>query len=97
MIFKTPFPNFNKKIDVVACFIQCSREVLVLYRNDGFDREDTWGSVAGKVEEGEERINAVVREIKEEVGLTVSKEDCKMFDSFFVRYPESDFLTLFMV
>ncbi len=92
MISKTPLPNFNKKFDVVSVFIEHNGEILLLHRQDYKPQGNTWAMLAGKVKVNEDLLHAMVREIKEEVGLKVSEKDLKYFEAYHVRYPEYDYL-----
>jgi len=48
--------------------------------------------VAGKVSKDENLVDALVREIEEEIGLKFEIKDCKYFEAYYVRYPEYDYL-----
>lgn len=43
---------------------------------------DHWGCFGGAVEPGEEPMQAIVRELKEELDLTFSASDCRYFTEF---------------
>lgn len=47
---------------------------------------------AGKVDQGEDLLSAMVREIKEETEIAVAKSELKYFAKVFVRYPDKDFI-----
>ena len=52
-----------------------------------------WNGYGGKLDENESPIDGIVREIKEESGLEVAKEDCKelgFMDFYFDDKPEFD-------
>lgn len=57
-------------------------KILLIKRNEekrkkwGFD----WGIVGGKIEPGESSIEAIIREISEEVGLSLKAEQLKLID-----------------
>lgn len=67
--------NDNKMVVVVKGVIINEGKVLIVQRgsNDEVGRE-TWECVGGKVDFGEDLEQALVREIQEEVGLTVVVE-----------------------
>lgn len=91
MISKTPIENFNKKFDVVSVFIGHDNDILLLHRQDHKSQGNTWGAPAGKVDEGEDLAEALVREVEEETGIKIEKEKMKYFEGYFVRYPGYDF------
>lgn len=91
MISSSKIKNFNKKFDVVGIFVEYEGTVLFLHRQDHKPQGNTWGVVAGKVDDGEDFLDALVRETKEEIGLDLKSEDIKYVKEYYVRYPEYDF------
>lgn len=92
MISRTEIDNFNKKFDVVSVFIEHDGEILLLHRQDHKPQGNTWAMPAGKVDAGEDLLNALVREVEEEIGVKTDKNEYKYFEGYFVRYPGYDFL-----
>jgi 8-oxo-dGTP diphosphatase len=92
MISRNKIENFNKKFDVVSVFIEHEGEILLLHRQDNKPQGNTWAMVAGKVNNGEQLIDALVREVQEEIGLKVSPQDYKYFEGYYVRYPGYDYV-----
>jgi 8-oxo-dGTP pyrophosphatase MutT (NUDIX family) len=48
------------------------------------------GMPAGKVDEDEDVLDALVREVEEEIGLKTKHENYKYFEGYYVRYPDYD-------
>jgi 8-oxo-dGTP diphosphatase len=92
MISRTPIPNFKKKFDVVSVFIDHGGETLLLLRQDGKPQGNMWAMLGGKVDPGEELNEAIAREVFEEIGLSTSPTDYTHFESYYIRYPEYDFM-----
>ena len=93
MISKTKIENFKKKFDVVSVFIEHNGKILLLHRQDHKPQGNTWAMLAGKVDEDDRNLlDALIREIKEEIGLTIKQEDCKYFEGYYSRYPEFDYV-----
>ena len=92
MISRTEIQNFNKKFDVVSVFIDHGMDTLLLHRQDNKPQGNTWAMVAGKVDEGESLSQALSREVEEEIGLKFKSDDFKFFESYYVRYPEYDYI-----
>jgi 8-oxo-dGTP diphosphatase len=85
MLSLTPPANFAKRHDIVGCFIVHDGSFVVLHRYPHKAAGDRWGLPAGKMEKGENLEQAVIREIKEETGLTFSERDIKHYKSTYVR------------
>src|SRR4051812_33147949 len=79
-------------IVAAAVVIQDSR-VLLTQRPRGTHLETLWEFPGGKVEEGESPTEALVRELREEIGVEACAKD--ILDVTFWRYPSSDVLLLF--
>jgi 8-oxo-dGTP pyrophosphatase MutT (NUDIX family) len=92
MISRTEIENFKKKFDIVSVFINHDSETLLLHRQDHKPQGNTWAMVAGKVDENENLLDALIREVSEEVGLVTKSEDFKYFEKYYVRYPGYDYL-----
>lgn len=92
MISRTKLDNFKKKFDVVSVFIEHDGEILLLHRQDYKPQGNTWAMVAGKVDEGEDLLKALVREVEEEIGLKTNLSEYKYFEGYYVRYPGYDYI-----
>lgn len=92
MIYKERPQNFNSRFDVVSCFVECNGQILLLHRQDYKPEGNTWGVPAGKVDEGEEIFETIVREIREETGFDIPSSQIKYFRKVYVKYPEYDFI-----
>lgn len=77
--------DFNKKFDIVGCFVESGNKFLLLHRHLHKANGDKWGLPAGKVDHGENIQQAIVRELNEETGLVFTASDLKYFDSLYVR------------
>lgn len=73
----------RKYLDVVAALIQKNDQYLICQRHDNDAYGGLWEFPGGTVEEGESFKEAVVREIKEELGVDVEviEEISKFEDS----------------
>jgi 8-oxo-dGTP pyrophosphatase MutT (NUDIX family) len=92
MISKTKPEGFDQKFEVASCFIEHEGKILLLHRQDDNPQGNTWGVPAGKRESGEEIVETIIREMREEIGYEAAADSLTYFGSYFVRYPEYDFV-----
>ena len=85
MIYKDRPLDFNKRFDIVGCFLQYNGKFVLLRRQAHKVNGDKWGLPAGKKEDGESIDQAVLREIKEETGLELLPSSVSYFSSLYVR------------
>ncbi|MBU1038633.1 NUDIX domain-containing protein [Patescibacteria group bacterium] len=91
MIFLDKPKDFNPKIEVVSCLMEYDGVILFLQRNDDKFKGGKWCRPAGKLNAGENKLQALVREINEETGLEVKESNLEFLKTIYVRYPEFDY------
>lgn len=91
MIFREPPADFDKSMEIVACYVEHGGEFILLHRHPHKSNGNRWGLPAGKVDSGETKHQAMAREIREETGLEISEEKLNYFDSLYVRHEGRDF------
>lgn len=77
----------KKEIDVVGAIIVKDKKILCCQRGPGRALANLWEFPGGKIEENETKVQALKRELREELKITVSMVE-EIFD--FTRY-EYDF------
>lgn len=82
---------------VAAVLINPQGEVLLAQRPQGKRLAGKWEFAGGKVEEGETPELALVRELREELGIEILHEDLENFWFLSHPYPEFDFHLLMPV
>ncbi len=92
MIYHRRPENFDSRFEIVSCFFEYAGEILLLHRQDYKPEGDTWGVPAGKVNEGESLVEAMIREAREETGEELSEKELVYFKKIFVKYPGYDFV-----
>ena len=91
----------NKVIPTVQIYLEKDNQYLMLYRNKKKNdmNQGKWLGVGGHVEDGETPFQAVVREVKEETGLTLKSAEYRAIINFvnddyveiIYQYTSSDF------
>ena len=81
-------------VEVVAALVWSGEKFMICQRPANKARGLLWEFVGGKVEQGETKAQALVRECREELGITVSVGD--VFTEVTHKYPDiTVHLTLF--
>ncbi len=73
-------------IKVAAAIIESDGEILLCQRGRGGNCEFLWEFPGGKIEEGETPTEAVIREIREELGVEI--EPRELLTEYEYAYPE---------
>ncbi len=82
---------------VAATLVNDDNEVLLAQRPEGKRLAGKWEFPGGKVEAGESPEEALVRELEEELGITVATENLEPFWFLSHAYPEYGFHLLMPV
>ncbi len=84
----------NSMVEVVAALIWDKDRFMICRRPEGKARANLWEFVGGKVEAGETKKQALIRECREELDITVSAD--RQFMTVTHEYPDiTVHLTLF--
>ncbi|MDI9484165.1 MAG: (deoxy)nucleoside triphosphate pyrophosphohydrolase [Bacillota bacterium] len=78
-------------LPVMAAIIQRGNEVLLCQRKEGA-LAGKWEFPGGKIENGETPEECLVREIQEELGITIEVQD--IFQAVHCHYDHGDFLVI---
>ena len=94
MLFIEKPAGFNLKMEVVSCFLEnMEGKFVLLHRQPQKSQGETWGVPAGRVEKEDSGISqAIIREVREETGIGLEKDEVKFIETVFVRYPDYDFV-----
>lgn len=82
---------------VAAVLINSKGEVLLAQRPEGKRLAGKWEFAGGKIEDGEPPESALVRELREELGIEVQPENLENFWFLSHPYPEFNFHLLMPV
>jgi len=92
MIYRDIPENFNTKFEVVSCYLEHDGQILLLLRQDHKSEGNKWGMPAGKIDQGESELKAIVRETREETGQEIPFDQFEYLSKVYVRYPDYDFI-----
>jgi 8-oxo-dGTP pyrophosphatase MutT (NUDIX family) len=84
-MISTTLPS-GDALDVVACYIQSGDVFLLLKRSQHKPHGNRWGLPAGKVDGDETPLEAIVREVREETGISVNPFECRALPSLWVEH-----------
>lgn len=85
MILEKRPVDFRPIIQVVGCYLHYQSKFLLLQRNSNKTHGGQWGLPAGKIDQGEDKYQAVIRETYEETGINLEPEDLVLNCSLDVR------------
>lgn len=92
MIYTEVPLTFNPRFEIVSCFFEVDGKILLLHRHDHKSQGGKWGVPAGKVDPGEELLQAMNRELREETGIRLESTHFNFFNKIFVRHGDYDFV-----
>lgn len=78
----------NKEVNVVVGVIQRYEQVLIAKRSEAQHQGGLWEFPGGKVESNESEIDALVRELHEELGIEVKRQPCDKMLELHHQYPD---------
>ena len=84
-------------INTTLCYVLRGDEVLMLHRVKKRDdiNKDKWIGIGGKFEEGESPEECLLREAKEETGLTLTRWRCRGVVTFLNEGADGEYMYLF--
>lgn len=84
--------DFISRSEAAGCYCEWQGKLLLLKRNPDKEQGNTWGIPGGKVDAGENARMAVIREIREEVGLSIDDEGLQELGKIYCRLPHVDYV-----
>lgn len=91
MITETRPRNFDISRQTSGCFTEFGGKFLLLKRAQDKKYPNKWALPGGKVDEGENPRQAILRESLEETGIDISG-NVAFYKTMYERYKEADFL-----
>lgn len=90
-VYLTPPAGFKPSVHVAGCCLIAEGKYLILKRHPKKPQGLTWGLPSGKLEKGETPLQAIIREVDEEIGVKLREKDLKYTDQFYVEHPDLHF------
>ncbi len=84
-IYTTPPFDWQNQTGVACAYFLVDQEMLCLQNSDSKKEKNLWGIPGGKVEPEESHKDALIRELREELGLELSYKDLGRHTLMFVR------------
>ena len=83
--------------NTTLCYIERGRDYLMLHRvkKAGDENKDKWIGIGGKFEEGESPEDCLLREVREETGLTLTRWRCRGIVTFVSNEWGTEYMHLF--
>jgi len=79
----------TKRVEVVAAIVVDSQQRILMAQRAGWQHQGgKWEFPGGKIEAGETHLQALSRELKEEVDLQIDQHACELFEA--VHHDYSD-------
>ncbi|MDE3056250.1 MAG: NUDIX domain-containing protein [Verrucomicrobiota bacterium] len=91
-IFKERPVHFSPFMEVAGCYLEHEGKILFLLRAKDRLEGDCWGVPGGKLEKGEEPLDAAVRELHEEIGVEFKREAILYLLPLYVKKPFGEFV-----
>ena len=84
--------DFQAKAEIVGCFLHDKDKILILHRQDTKAEGNHWGIPGGKLNRGEPLLDAAVREVNEETGFCLDKDQLHVIGKVYIKVPNFDFV-----
>jgi 8-oxo-dGTP diphosphatase len=91
-LFTSPPSDFGPSLHVASCYITSKGKLLLLQTAPQKAYGGSWSAPGGKLESLETPLAGALRETFEETGLRLDAQEVHHHTTFFVRYPDFDFI-----
>lgn len=88
MFYTSPPPHFHA--DMTASVIVCQRKgkILLMKRSADIPQGGKWAAAGGKLEKGEEPLEAAIRELFEETAIQLKNQDLQYCFTAYYVFPD---------
>ena len=84
--------NFSPIVQAAGAFLFVDDHFLLLKRNKDKPDPSTWGLPGGKIDKGETSQMGIIREVEEEVGLSLTSHKLNQMCTLYVTKGEIEFM-----
>jgi 8-oxo-dGTP diphosphatase len=91
-VFLHPPAHFTPSMEAAGCYCRWTDRLLLIKRQSNKSQANKWGVPGGKLEKDENPLQAVIREMREEVGVSLTSENVFKVKTLYVRLPSSDYI-----
>jgi len=84
-VFQTAPKEFTAEKQIVSCYIEHNNKLLLLQRAAHKPHGSCWGDPAGKVDDGENLTEALLREVREETGIELESTTIHSVGTLFIQ------------
>lgn len=85
IFFQKKPKNFNSTVEVSTVFIEAEQKILFLQRSKTKISPGLWAVPGGKLEKGETPLDALKREIWEELQIVAKPEKLEFLHTFYIK------------
>lgn len=86
-VFEVKPPKFQSQAEVAGCYIEVDGKILLLQTGGDEPETGKWSIPGGKVEDEEPAYLTAIRELEEETGIRVEKEQLRDLGALYIRKP----------
>lgn len=90
VIYLKPTAQFKPRVEISAVYLEYNENILLLHRQNNKSQGNKWGIPGGKVEKNETSLQAAIREVKEETGYDISKQQIEHVGTVYIEYNETN-------
>lgn len=90
-VHETPPLDFHAKVEVAACYIEVGDKILLLKRAGSLEN-GLWGVPGGKLEKNESVEEGALRELREETGISLKRNQLYSLGKLYMRKPDVDYV-----
>ncbi|PIS01610.1 MAG: hypothetical protein COT84_01685 [Chlamydiae bacterium CG10_big_fil_rev_8_21_14_0_10_35_9] len=84
--------NFTSKLEVASCYILHKEKFLMLKRSPKSSFGNSWCLPGGKIDREETPLQGILREIKEEIGMSLDPKKLEVCNKLFVKRPDVEYV-----